>query len=459
MNKTVIDFTKKELERLQTLAGDIRDIQLAYPEHQTKDDFRMSISEGEGVLYANSARGMLFAVYAYANQYLGFDFSKLGEEIITTAKKISDSQSFKFSRRGNIFEVINDVPYLKKQIDSNAKHYHNEMFFTFQLFNEVSDSILDDLNKRDMKVTLGGHSLKWLLEPIMTLEKSEDQNLNFYNDVEMMDYVVNRIVAICKEYDCVSRISLWPQDIGIPKSKGPEFMQAYIDFTFRIKKALQKNQLDVAVEYIVYNAGLNWEMLTYYEELELYDDLDILYAYWGRDYSQNLAPKRAVNLLKQWLDKGNVTVLEYYSDFFMMSELYPPLHNRIISDVEEYEELKVTGLLNLVVPLLPSRTADAYREQYDYQQYHQKNNITYSKSMCKYHDIKLDLFDTKLEQLMSPITRYNAEIFPKRLVDIKPEAKEKEILLNVKNILGQKSSEYTQMLLKVIDVMLGDWHE
>lgn len=437
MKHLVKDFAQEELVRYQLKANDNKNIHLILNLAMNEDHYRLNISPSKNVIEAGNERGLLYGVYTYAQKYLGFQFM-INNEVLGNQKDQSMSELFqpRFDRRGNIFEVINDTDYLLSQIDLNTKLGHNEIFFTFFLYDEVKSTIYESLKKRGYKVTLGGHSLKWLLEPILDLAKDEKENLSFYKDEKLMDYVIERIVQICKEDELVSRISLWPQDIGIPESRGQEFMQLYINFNSNLKAKLKEAGLKVDVEFIVYNAGLNWEMLDYYENIKVDSELEILYAYWGRDYSKPLEVKRAVQALQSWLNISKVCVLEYYSDFFMLSELYPPLNHRIGVDASEYESMGVSGLLNLVVPLLSSRTSEKYSDKYDYKLYHQSNNFIYSVNTWESTSFK----QSPLEEKLAAITRYNRDLFPKRLVDVElseemiNELKDISALLNVEDV-------------------------
>lgn len=452
MNNIIYNFALSELERLQTKANDTKKVKLEINPVMGTDVYQLNINSNDGLIESGNNRGLLYGVYTYAKEYLGYDFSKIGSEEIGQSKVSgNDLHKPRIDRRGNIFEVINDTDYLKKQIDLNGKNGHNEMFFTFFLFDEVKDALSQDLEKRGINVTLGGHSLKWLLEPILELSKNEDDNLGFYKNEELMKYAIKRIIEICKENPIVGRISLWPQDIGIPQSRGKEFMQLYIDFNKALKDALDAENLNISVEFIVYNAGLNWEMLDYYEGLTLYSDLDILYAYWGRDYSQDFTEQRPIEALKSWLEVGNVTVLEYYSDFFMQSELYPPLENRISKDITMYEKLGVDGVLNLVVPLLNSRTSDRYMANYDYKNYHQNNNNVYSQCLWEVRDYPLSL----IEKELSSISRYNRSLFPKRFVDVELNEEMIAELESIKHKLSL-NDPHQNMLNQVITELLYD---
>ena len=81
---------------------------------------------------------------------------------------------------------------------------------------------------------------------------------------------------------------MWPEDIGIDEKNAADFYRTYIRFTEKLKEALDKEGLHVEVEYIVYNAGLSWNMLERENQTEASDQVDALYAYWGRDYSSSI---------------------------------------------------------------------------------------------------------------------------------------------------------------------------
>ena len=189
----------------------------------------------------------------------------------------------------------------------------------------------------------------------------QDEKLKFFaENTYLQDKVIQKIVAICLENEVITRISLWPEDIGIDEKNASGFLPTYIRFTEKLKEALNEEGLQVEVEYIVYNAGLSWNMLERENQTEASDQVDALYAYWGRDYSSAIdsnEPRqfRAYQTLQDWNEQTkkrgrSLTVLEYYSDHFMLSELFPPLLTRIQQDLQDYKQLNVNGVLNLIVP-------------------------------------------------------------------------------------------------------------
>ena len=125
-----------------------------------------------------------------------------------------------FARRGNIIETINDPGYINSLIDWGVKNGQNEYFFTFFLWDEIKSYVTPALRKRDVQVTLGGHSLSYLLKEIQkdtneNMLKQEEKLKFFAENTYLQDKVIQKIVAICLENKVITRISLWPEDIGI----------------------------------------------------------------------------------------------------------------------------------------------------------------------------------------------------------------------------------------------------
>ncbi len=397
-----------------------------------KDSYVLSSSVEGYLIEGKNLRSVLFGVYDLSNK------------LISNSSILIDSVSevARFHRRGNILEVINDIPYVKSLIDQAGKNKLNEFFFTFKLWDEISKDVIEDLEKRGMNVCLGGHSLNFLLNDIISEESKNAFNLSFFENDFLMQKSIQKIVKTCAQYDLINRLSIWPADFGINAKKGYEFMSQYIEYIDRLKLALETNNLTVEVEHIVYNAGLSWEMLERDERIEGSTKSNILYAYWGRDYSNSINAEethqsRAKEILKDWKtisdkNKTNLTVLEYYSDFYMMSELFPPLANRIEDDLNQFEAMELYGVLNLIVPLLNSKNYEDIKNTYPWQWIHLYNNYIYSnlawgddletlKNKWFRNFTKTNewiIFMDKLEAKLSQVSRFNRVLFNKRVVDI-----------------------------------------
>jgi hypothetical protein len=393
------------------------------------DGFAVIEDEKHVWIIGKEERSLLYGVYDFCAKKLGYSWVHLSEKRQhPSAKNTACQEEPLFKRRGNVIETVNDPIYINRLIDWGVKNGLNEFFFTFFLWDKIKKYVEGELAKRSMNVTLGGHSLSFLIE-----EKGH-QALHFLKDIGLQDRVIKRIKDICRESPVVTRVSLWPEDVGIGKEENAAFMPAYIAFTEKLKEALGK--LNVQVEHIVYNAGLEWNMLERSGGTEASGEADVLYAYWGRDYSRSLHHRgggqaRAAASLKDWraetMKNGrSFTVLEYYSDHFMLSELFPPLLNRMKEDMDDYKKLQVDGILNLIVPchLKSERLAD-----YPWKWIHQLNNYMfaglswgkeYSALAGDYRSfLGEEHFSTllKLEKIIARHTVWNVPLFPARVVD------------------------------------------
>ncbi|QTC40362.1 hypothetical protein I7V34_14340 [Bacillus sp. V3] len=393
------------------------------------DGFAVIEDEKRVWIVGKEERSLLYGVYDYCAKKLGYSWIHLSEKRRhPSPENAACLEEPLFKRRGNVIETVDDPIYIIRLIDWGVKNGLNEFFFTFFLWDKIRRYVEGELAKRSMNVTLGGHSLSFLIE-----EKGQ-QALHFLEDSGLQDRVIKRIENICRESPGVTRVSLWPEDVGIGKEEHADFMPAYIAFTEKLKTVLGK--LNVEVEHIVYNAGLEWNMLERSGGTEASREADVLYAYWGRDYSRSLHHRRggqarAADSLKDWraetMKNGrSFTVLEYYSDHFMLSELFPPLLNRMKEDMDDYKDLKVDGILNLIVPchLKSDRLAD-----YPWKWIHQLNNymfagLSWGKEFSALADdyrsfLGKDHFSTllKLEKVIARHTSWNVPLFPARIVD------------------------------------------
>lgn len=449
----MIDFMKEEYRKFTQ--NDF-DLELNKREDLQEDAYKIC---GKSIDYSTPSSA-LNALYHYISAHFNVNFSSF-KPSYTKGRELIDNKVYKplLSRRGNVLEVINDISYIKELIAWMAYNGANEIFFTFFLWDEVKDFIYDDLKKRDIKVTLGGHSLKYL----MNKESIDPQSFSFLNN----KMLISEICKIVEEHPLIQRVSLWPEDVGISDGNGDDFFRDYIEFT----NTLQEHLLEVEVEHIIYNAGLSWEMLEPPKLDKFVSKTNALYAYWGRDYSKSILngdhnQNRANNALKWWLHhqkaSGNkLTVFEYYSDFFMLSEFYGPMSQIISEDVKAYLDLGVDSIVNLQVPIIKGRYFESIKDTYDYKHIHNYNNYVYIRSLWGenldeinnlwYSQFKEDTsvlkeLSNQLEKLLPQFSKYNFEYFPLRYVDMNDRHMDdilSEVIKVIDHALSLKSTDMT----------------
>ena len=498
IHQKIQKFASEELTRYYT--GE-KTVKLEYqPDVEMADYFEILEYEQQYVILGNSSRSLLYGVYRFLEKVEGLVFFDLQQP-----KKIEPSgisQRYigtpKFARRGNVFETIADVPFLKSMLDVGTKNGLNEVFFTFFLWDEVKDALLEDIEKRGIDVTLGGHSLRYLIAKANGLNVSGKaaadgavhdligeeteftaahaiNNHDFLQDDHVQQQVIQLIVSYCIQQPVIRRISLWPEDVGAKGEEAVQFLTRYIAFTEKLQQALENERLQVKVEHIVYNAGLSWEMLE--RNNQQVGTPDILYAYWGRDYTNSYENRRDLRAWQSLLDwrqatSKEITVFEYYSDHFMLSELFPLLFERIATDVDRYKQAGCNGLVNLVVPLHQVAKAQPHMTHYDYQQYQQLNNIVFARSLWEQLETipyflspSMQQLAEQIEQQLAQNSRFNAEFFPSRVVEAKnPEAKQEVVhmLAAVEQLLNEAQAEeplahYVQALKQVVAVTKKRW--
>ncbi|MCH1626489.1 alpha-glucuronidase family glycosyl hydrolase [Ferdinandcohnia quinoae] len=443
-----------------------------------KDGFAIYEDKTNTYIIGKEARSILYGIYYYCEKVLGYQWVTLIEEPPEKPQrkpliKSWDIHNPIFSRRGNIIETVNDPIYLHQLIDWGVKNRLNEFFFTFFLWDEVKASIKEALVQRGVHVTLGGHSLDFLLKG----EDNEQPNF-FAGNHQLQHIVIQKIIDICKETPIITRLSLWPEDIGISEKEFADFLPTYVTFMERLKAALKVNQLNVKVEHIVYNAGLSWNMLERKESTEASTDIDVLFAYWGRDYSRSIdspspQQKRAHHALVDWRKQTrqnhtSMTVLEYYSDSFMLSELFPPLLNRMQKDILDYKNEGVDGVLNLIVPYHAKRANAEMKKKYPWKWINQLNNFFYAGLVWgrDYNELLEQFFAIfgenkdqyrsivlELENIVAKHSKWNVPLFPARVVDPEkaqlPNSSEAIIILleEILDFLNSQEANLDQELL------------
>ncbi|GGF96039.1 alpha-glucuronidase family glycosyl hydrolase [Paenibacillus abyssi] len=443
------------------------------PEKAGDDDYMMVESGGKGriILAGKTERSTLYAVYEYGRRYLGCSYvypdlfgMRYDRETGRDLFDDRDQQAYYsplFQRRGFVFETIYDVDYMVGMIDWLAKNRISEIFVTFMLWDRLRNAISPEINKRGMKLTLGGHSMKFFTrkehpDGLEELTESDPYGVKRqfdYDDLTWQTEVCERIMSYCEGIAGLERISLWPEDVAVKRtgrnSHRPEdasrFLSGYIRFTECLKEALERQGLNIEVEHIAYNAGLSWNMLER-GEIAGSGAVDTLFAYWGRSYGRSLMnnssafERRALDSLMDWraetkTRKRHFTVFEYYSDHFMLTWLFPALLGRMAHDMREYNELGVDGLLNLVVPFVPKPNLPGAGpgDGYDWRWAHGCNSFGFARlawgdrpeevlqhylsvfTPSERPEVKRLLAD--IEQRVSEVTEWNIPLFPARAVD------------------------------------------
>jgi len=431
--------------------------------HAPEDAYWIDARNGKVLLSGKTERAVLFAVYAYAREQWGAHYpsptaaEKPAVEAERTPLQLPVYSEPMFARRGFVIENVYDADFLLRMIDWLAKNRISELFLTFMLWDQMRDIVEPELAKRGMTLTLGGHSMKFFLNqpgPDQHTTAAAQENPYHskwqfnYSDDSWQDEFCSRIASYCADIPMLTRVSMWPEDVGVNSASGEkgDFLKGYIKFTERLQRKLAEQAVNVAVEHIAYNAGLSWDMLER-EGVNTSQTADTLFAYWGRDYSlpysaADEAGLRAYEALQDWRNatreqSREFTIFEYYSDHFMMSWLFPALARRIADDVIDYKRIGVDGIVDLIVPYVPKKAKPEGTvptlEQYDWKWIHGYNSfifasLTWGDSLQQAERNALTAYSpeereavkrllAEIESITAPITAWNVPLFPARAAD------------------------------------------
>lgn len=204
--------TEKKWEIVLATVSDVGDYEVF--NEKDRSEFEAWTNDGfailpkTDVLYIIGAneRSVLFGVYQFCKDVLGYQWVTLtdrepGEKNNTF--KLS-YHSPKVNRRGFVVETINEPQFMVDMIDWLGKQYINEIFFTFYLWDELQEVLESEIEKRGMKVTLGGHSLAFLRGE----ESTPGHKQLDFGDKTWQSQVIERIKGFCREGSPVTRISL-----------------------------------------------------------------------------------------------------------------------------------------------------------------------------------------------------------------------------------------------------------
>ncbi|WP_256759082.1 DUF4838 domain-containing protein [Cohnella sp. WQ 127256] len=347
------------------------------------DEFEIRAENGNAVIVATSPRAVLFGAYRFLEEHAGISWpTPAYRHIPATPVSVPiigrTTRKATFARRGLVLESSETTEYAMGMIDWSAKNGLNDLFFTFDLWERYQGELRPELAKRQLRLTLGGHNLgmffpsgehytehpEWFALQGEGERRIADQPCYSHEAGVgvMVDNVVRYVEREIRRGTVLATLSLWPNDnkhvCNCPACREAGFMSTYIGFLSRLRRSFASKGISVNVEHIAYNAQLEWSML---EEVPECSELDTLIACWGRDYKDSIAspnrPRdaRFKKVTEKWADAcgrfgTNLTVFEYYSDYWMLTSLFPPLLQTIAEDMAYYRSVGAKGVMSLILP-------------------------------------------------------------------------------------------------------------
>ncbi|QJD85177.1 DUF4838 domain-containing protein [Cohnella herbarum] len=347
------------------------------------DEFEIRAEYGNAVIAGASPRAVLFGTYRFLEEHAGISWpTPAYRHIPATPVNVPiigrTTRKATFARRGLVLESSETTEYAMNLIDWSAKNGLNDLFFTFDLWERYQDELRPELAKRQLMLTLGGHNLgmffpsgehfaehpEWFALPVEGGRRIADQPCysNEAGVAVMVDNVVRYVEREIRRGTVLATLSLWPNDnkhvCNCPACREAGFISTYIGFLSRLRRSFASKGISVNVEHIAYNAQLEWSML---EEVPASSELDTLIACWGRDYKDSIAspnrPRdvRFKEITEKWANAcggfgTNLTVFEYYSDYWMLTSVFPPLLRTIAEDMAYYRSVGANGVMSLILP-------------------------------------------------------------------------------------------------------------
>jgi hypothetical protein len=457
----------------------LRVLDTADGNREEADGFRIFVENGGAVIVGGSPRAVLYGAYRFLEEHAGISWPTPAHRSVPVGEPapVVGSRRYKpaFSRRGIVLESSETSEYAKALIDWSAKNGLNDLFFTIELWERFEEQLRPELARRQLKLTLGGHSLgRFFPAAELYPEHPEWFALAGEDGARMIDQpcysceagvevMVGNVVSFAERElekgDALRTLSLWPNDnkhvCGCSACRGAGFMTAYIGFLDRLRKAFDAKGIKVNVEHIAYNAQLEWSML---EDVPTSSELDTLIACWGRNYRDSfeepILPRdvRFKAAVDRWAEAcgtfgTGLTAFEYYSDYWMLTALFPPLFRTIGEDMASFRRIGASGVMSLIVPYGKSvriireeisgqavTAVDAGREMdseraamwpnlyvFARMAWEEEATETTIESLCRhlygpYAEICRERLD-RLSDALAGLTAYNTEFFKLRFTD------------------------------------------
>ncbi|MFA7185696.1 MAG: DUF4838 domain-containing protein, partial [Victivallales bacterium] len=233
-----------------------------------------------------------------------------------------------------------------------------------------------EIERRGLNVTLAGHSYFYFVPPeryfakypewFALIDGRRHQNGQFcFAALEMQEvFCQNVLEYLQKQPIAIYGLSIWPADNSLyctcPACSQKSFVENYCSLISRLKEHLMAAGLDVKLNHLAYNAGLSDMMISPVTNTAVLNGIDTQLAYWGRNYADSIAAPgtdtdiQARRHITSWMKLhqkmgSSFQILEYYTDFWMLTSIYPPLTKIIAQDISFYHDIGVKGMFSLIV--------------------------------------------------------------------------------------------------------------
>lgn len=374
-------FAASELKRL--LNGRGHDLIRLSSGDDAEDGFRIFRKRDGIEIHGNNSRSLLFGIYAFLKRHAGCRWFHPGEEIAPKQVQLRIDLRKPWSEKPTIArryifpeDKVFTLSLMQKFIEWAPRNMIGDITISFNAWEEWRTKLVPEIEKRGLSVALSGHCLRMFIpknrfktRPEWFAEikgaRTEKGQYCFCNP-SFRRALSSKIIAFLKDERIVQRLSIWAEDTALVCEctacgrKG--FLKSFVDCIDEVARIIRKRLPGVAIDFLAYNAALAWDMIEPPRGLK-FSNCSTEIAYWGRDYrfglknSRQAADRRAERCLRNWrrASKRSVSLLEYYTDIWMLTHLIPPLPRRIAQDCKDYAAIGLDAVGPLICLSPPAR--------------------------------------------------------------------------------------------------------
>ena len=316
------------------------------------------------VLVGKGARGGLYAVYEYLEEFVGCHWPEPGRELLPQHSsldlKIDRVHNPTFRYRGVALHGPCSDKFYHEIIDWLAKNRLNSVQFSCEVYDRLRPQILDAILDRGLAPKIGAHSRQYFYASdkyfpqspehfaLVKGKRTGDTQLCYSNHESAAEYG-NNVVAYLRAHPEISVVGLWPSDgygfCECEHCQAGSTTDMLLDYINIVSARIHSQLPNVKVEFLSYihytvppdkTQPLPYVVPTYCE-------------YHARNQFHPITDDRAANAkcrrqLEKWVELSHqATVYSYYADDVMKKFVYQPVPDVVLADLQYYERIGIAG--------------------------------------------------------------------------------------------------------------------
>jgi hypothetical protein len=338
-----------------------------------EDSFVINTANELLVLAGMNDRGTLFAAYdlleKFGVRYFAPEFEYYDEfaeyvpansSLIIDAINVVEEPDFQFRRKYVEEGWSHTSENLIEMIDWMAKQKQNVLVVPYDYiaqgntrWDDFREDLIEDLEKRDMMIEVGGHGFESFLRPEELQAEHPDWFVSGYNvfniaNEDAVNHYVEEVIEFLRERPEITIFDAWPPDVAswpqVVLNRFGSSANAYAYVVNKLHEAVKAELPNVKLEAIAYTTHVDAPSAAYmYDEDVLIDFAPYFRSY--RDPIDAPANSGALNQVTQWKNvyDGNLTMYEYYRRYAFGSKpiVFPQL---IAYELPFYRDFGLDGI-------------------------------------------------------------------------------------------------------------------